>query len=333
MDFYNQLGIQLVIFLQNTGNWLLPFMQFFTNLGNELFFLLVAPILYWCINKKLGLRLGTFLLISTGINSILKLAFHSPRPYWVSKQVKPYSHETSFGIPSGHSQNAAVVWGAIAVWVHKTWLWILAIFLILMIGLSRIYLGVHFPIDVLSGWLVGALLLFFLLRIEKPTLAWFSKFHPVAQILLLFLGTLIFLFIWFTIKISISGFEIPQQWIELAQQKTGSELITPLSPEGIISTMGALFGFGVGAILINALGGFQVRGNILQYLLRSLIGIFGVFVIWFGLGKVFPRNPDLLSYSLRYLRYMLITLWVTALAPLIFRLLKISTAEDFKLNQ
>jgi len=327
MNLYTELGLNLVILFQNSGDWLLPIMLFFTNLGNELFFLLVAPILYWCINKKIGPRLGTFLLISTSINSILKLVFHSPRPYWVSPQVKPYSHETSFGIPSGHSQNAAVVWGAIAAWAQKTWMWLLSIFVIIMIGLSRIYLGVHFPIDVLSGWLVGGILLFILLRTEKPVLGWFNKFHPAAQILLIFFGTLIMLLIWFTVKIGISGFVLPQQWIELAQQKAGTEPITPLSPEGIISNMGALFGFGVGAIMINSLGGFKVRGNFLQYILRSLIGIFGVLVIWYGLGKLFPRNPDLLSYSLRYFRYALVTIWVTALAPLVFRLVKISSAD------
>jgi len=74
--------------------------------------------------------------------------------------------ETLFGAPSFHAKNAVVFWGLLARGLRKLWVWFVAVFLILMIGLSRLYVGVHFPSDVVLGWIVGALTLWFLLLVE-----------------------------------------------------------------------------------------------------------------------------------------------------------------------
>ena len=197
-----------------------------------------------------------------------------------------------------------------------------------MIGLSRIYLAVHFPIDVITGWLIGSILLFIMLRLEKPFMNWINQFSAVTQIGLFFLGTLVFLAIWYSIRFALSGFQTPPQWLAMAAaQFPQVNEMNPLSPKGIISDMGALFGFGVGGIIINSLGGFKTRGNLFQYFLRAILGIIGVIIIWYGLEKVFPRNTDFISYALRYIRYALITIWVAAIAPLFFRIIKIAQAE------
>ena len=72
------------------------------------------PALYWCIDARLGLRVGMILLLSNGLNAVLKLAFHTPRPYWVDARVTGFAAESSFGLPSGHAQSAASVWGLLA---------------------------------------------------------------------------------------------------------------------------------------------------------------------------------------------------------------------------
>ena len=71
-------------------------------------------------------------------------------------------------------------------------------------------------------------------------------------------------------------------------------------------------------------GEFDAAGAPAHRLLRYVIGAVGVFVFWYGLGAVLPRNEDLISYLLRYARYTLIGVWISALAPLIFVRLGIS---------
>src|SRR5919109_4277968 len=107
MDALIQNNIDWIVAIQSLGNWLELPMIFFTALGNENFFFLVLPLLYWSVDTGLGLRIALILATSNYLNSIVKLLFAAPRPYWISTQVDPFSVESTFGIPSGHAQNAA----------------------------------------------------------------------------------------------------------------------------------------------------------------------------------------------------------------------------------
>ncbi len=90
-----------------------------------------------------------------------------PRPYWLTDKIKAGAFHDSFGLPSGHSQNSAAVWGWTAKENNKTVAtWILSV-MILLIGLSRIFLGVHFISDVLLGWTIGAVLVLIFARYSK----------------------------------------------------------------------------------------------------------------------------------------------------------------------
>ncbi len=122
------------------------------------------------------------LLISNGLNTPLKFLFHSPRPYWIDPNIVALSSETSFGMPSGHAQMAASIWGTLAASLKRRWLTIVLIFMILMIGISRIYLGVHFTSDVLVGWAIGVLLLVVFLSLEKRVAAWFTRKNTEERI-------------------------------------------------------------------------------------------------------------------------------------------------------
>jgi membrane-associated phospholipid phosphatase len=94
-------------------------MKLFSFLGMEEFFMAILPVLYWCVYRILGLRVAIVLMLSTSINGAVKLAFHGPRPYWISPGVRALSEETSFGTPSNHAQSAVVVWGNLAAYLHK----------------------------------------------------------------------------------------------------------------------------------------------------------------------------------------------------------------------
>jgi membrane-associated phospholipid phosphatase len=168
-------GVRLVVGMQGLGAWPTQPMQFFSLLGTEDFFVVALPILYWCVDSMLGLRVAVILLIGTNINAAFKLALHGPRPYWYSPQVRTLATESSFGVPSSHAQNAATIWGLLAATLRKWWGWLAAVLLIFLIGLSRLYLGVHFPQDVLLGWLIGGLFLWLALRCWDPIFAWTKK--------------------------------------------------------------------------------------------------------------------------------------------------------------
>jgi len=79
--FSYDLDLAWGISLQSMGNWTFAPMNFFSFLDTEEFYILILPILCWCINSTLGLHFGVVILFSSGINSVLKIPFHGPRPY------------------------------------------------------------------------------------------------------------------------------------------------------------------------------------------------------------------------------------------------------------
>lgn len=318
-------GVSLVLALQNMGTWLVGPMKAFTFLGNEEFFLLIAPILVWCLDSAIGVRMGLLLMLSGCLNTLIKISLLQPRPYWVDPRVIAYTTEISFGLPSGHAQHAMAVWGSLAAWLRKPWAWIVAGLLIFFIGLSRLYLGVHFPTDVLFGWILGALLLWAFLRLEPPVLAWLKLLQPYQQTLLALAGSLILLALAALLRLSRIGWEMPTAWLStIAVTAPGAELPVPLSLTGLVSNAGAFFGLAAGAIGLQARGGFQPRGTTAQLALRYVIGLVGVLLLWRGLGLLLPGDESLSGYFFRYLRYILIGLWVTGLAPFLFIRLRLA---------
>ncbi|MGB2909392.1 MAG: phosphatase PAP2 family protein [Anaerolineales bacterium] len=328
MDTILNFNITVTLLVQSMGDWLGIPMILFSFLGNEVFYLFVAPVLYWCINASLGFRLGLLLMISGAINSNLKIIFHQPRPYWYSTEVSAYSSESSFGFPSGHAQNAVVVWGTIANWIRRLWTWILAILIIFLIGFSRIYLGVHSPSDVIAGWLVGVLILWVYVKLEEPVSRWLGVLGPFYQTLVALSVSLSMVFLGAIALNSLGDWTIPESWIlNAAQAAPGTETIDPLALSGMVSNAGAFFGMAAGWIFIKHNGGFDAGGKWWQRLVRFGIGLLIVGLIWTGLGAVFPRGEDVASLSLRYIRYTLVGFWIIGLAPFLFIRLKLANTS------
>jgi membrane-associated phospholipid phosphatase len=325
-ELFFDTGLEIVLFIQNTfGDWIGTPSRILSFIGDEEFFLLILPFIYWSLHSALGLRIGFILLVSNGINGIFKLIFSTPRPFFYSTEVKPLTFESSFGIPSGHAQTAAAVWGVIAAFLNRAWIWILLVILILLIGLSRIAVGVHFPIDVVAGWLIGFTLLWLVIRLEKPVLTWLKNQPLTLRLVIAFLASLVIIFFGLIAR-SLAIDEIPATWIANASQAFPDEApINPLRLDGIFTSAGTLFGLAAGAILLQAYSGFEVSGAWWKRLARYPVGLAGVILFYFGLGAIFPRGDDTLSYSLRYLRYFLVGIWVAAGAPLTFFFLRLAT--------
>jgi len=323
MDWLMEIEMAITLFFQQLGNWLeIPF-QAFTFLGNELFFLLVMPAIYWSINPQIGFRSGMMLVLSGGLNSCFKLLFHSPRPFWVDARVDAMSSETSFGLPSGHAQNSAAIWGIIAASMRKKWAMIVAVIVVCFIGLSRIYLGVHFVRDVLSGWLIGALLVVLYLKLEKPATLWLAARSFSVQLLLSFIFSIILILLGYICQAVSIGWELPSSWINQAVA-SGAEAPNPFSLEGVITIAGVAFGFTAGyAWWRKKFGNPEIKATALKRLARYIIGLLGILALYAGLKVIFPQDPVLIESIFRFIRYALIGLWVTALAPLLFKKLNL----------
>lgn len=315
-------GIAFIISLQGLGDWLTIPMRFFSYLGTEDFFFLVLPLIYWSIDSALGLRVGFILVTSSTFNYLGKLIFAGPRPYWVSSHVRALWSETTFGIPSGHAQDAMSVWGIIAAYRKQVWVWVVAGFLIFFIGFSRLYLGAHFPQDVLLGWLIGGVLVWAFSRFWEPVSAWLGKQSFAQQTVVAFIVSMVFVALGMLVVSWRAGYQIPAQWTDNALL-AGMEAPAPVDPNGVFTSAGTVFGLGFGLAWIMSLGGYQAKGPVWMRSLRYVIGLVGILILWMGLGQVFPRGDGLLVYSLRYLRYTLVGWWVTGGAPWVFIRFKI----------
>ena len=152
-------GIKVVLWFQQFSPTMdMPF-KVLTFMGDEMFFLLFLPFIYWCVDRRTGARLIILFLFSVYVNAFVKLVAKQPRPFEYNSQVQKIVEAGGGGFPSGHTQGAVVVWGYLASVFKKTWLWILAGLLMILIPMSRVYLGVHFPTDLLGGYIIGAIIL------------------------------------------------------------------------------------------------------------------------------------------------------------------------------
>ena len=132
-----------------------------THLGEETIFIVLAILFFWCISKREGIFLLATGLIGTVLNQFMKLLYRIPRP-WVLDETfeiveSARAEATGYSFPSGHSQMAGGLFGGIARW-HKGWVRAIGIILALLVAFSRLYLGVHTPLDVGVGLLMGVVL-------------------------------------------------------------------------------------------------------------------------------------------------------------------------------
>ena len=320
------LGIQLIIAFQSLGSWLEAPMRAFSLLGQQEFYLLVAPTIYWCYDSQAGLKVGLYLMLSIGTNSVFKLAFLHPRPYWYSNKVIAYWSETSFGLPSGHAMNSVVLFGALSREIRKNWAYWTAGIVAFLVGISRIYLAAHFPTDVLGGWLLGILLLWVVTVLEKPAAAWLKGRAFWQQALAAFGVSLLIILPSALVASFSAGWEMPLIWQANIIKTTGFlfPLKAPLSIESVFTAGGAFFGLALGALWMARRGGFNARSRDIKVIAaRFVIGVVIVLALYMGLGVFQPDVENLVSYLIRYGRYALIGVWISAGAPLVFKLLKI----------
>ncbi len=164
--------METILFVRGNGS-LENAMLLITNLGSENAYIVVLALYSWLVSPKIGRQLGIWFGINVALNTGLKLLFHTQRPYEIAPglaSLKAIATAGSGGMPSGHAQNSAFVWGFLADKHPKTWFVVICFLIAALIGFSRIYLAVHFAQDVLIGLGIGLLISLVASRFEIPVL-------------------------------------------------------------------------------------------------------------------------------------------------------------------
>lgn len=132
--------------------WLDAVMAAITHLGEETVFMVAALLVFWCVSKRHGYYLLAVGFAGTVLNQFLKLLFRIPRPWVLDSQFtiveSARAEATGYSFPSGHTQNAVGTFGGMALFTRRRWVRIAAIAAAVLVPLSRMYLGVHTPLDV-----------------------------------------------------------------------------------------------------------------------------------------------------------------------------------------
>lgn len=309
MDFLDDLHraeLEPIIWLQQWPDWVRPVMELLSVFGTDTFFLLCLPVLYWCVDPRLALRLALTVMVSAAANSVIKLAAHQPRPYWIDPRVRPLSVEGAFGLPSGHAQNGTAGMGRLAVIAGRPWALWTAGALTGLVCLSRVYLGVHFVSDVVSGVLLGAAVLLLVLKLERPLTAWWRGLGLWTQLAAsaVLSGALIGAAA--LANAAYTGWSLPAAWSSAGK-------IAPESLSTIVTMAGMLLGTLAGASIMHRIGWFDAGGPLGLRAARWLLGTAAAVLIWYVQRELLPQ-----AAVVTYAGYAVLALWVQLGAPVMF---------------
>lgn len=278
-------GIEVIRWLQQASPALDGPFRAITALGGASALLLLVSVIHWCVDRRTGARLAILVLVSAWLNAWAKLLFDMPRPTAVSDGVQALVHASGNGFPSGHTQITVVFWGYLAALGRRSWLYALAASLMLLVPLSRVYLGVHFPVDVAGGYALGAVVL---------TVFWLTA-PRVGEL------------------IAHGGARVQAVLVVAA---AGSMAAVTWPDPYAVGAAGGMLGIGAGLTVQARWIAFEAAGSLRRRAVRALIGA----AVLFGLSAALEwllagRIPDAAA---ALLRYAAIGAWIAAGAPWLF---------------
>ena len=287
-------GLDAIRFVQRYSNPPLTLiMKGLSELGTVYFYLSALPLVYWCVDKRRGMRIGLLFLLSAFANGWIKHAIMEPRPYTFDASVARATVSSS-AFPSGHAQSAATFWGSASTLFGMPWAAILAIALPLLIGFSRVYLGVHFPTDVLAGWILGLLFVVGERRYGDRLARLIGKQHD--QIRLAAVAA---------VALAMNAFNIRDTAVS-----------------------GAFFGFGAGLVFAPRVSPYSTAGSLVQKALRFVVGLAGTAILYFGLKMLLATIEPFDIALVGFVRYATLGFWVALGAPWFF--IKLGLAKEEK---
>jgi len=290
-------GNDIIVSIQAVHNPVLDgFFNAITFMGEAEFYLLIFPLIIWAFDKSIGQRAVFLVFFGLTVNAWVKEAFGHPRPFeWPSIANSPVldlnQNARGPGLPSGHAQASLMLWYYLAYHLKKRWLWALATILFVLISFSRIYLGVHFPTDVLGGAILGLIMLLLFIRFEDRLV---DSLQAQA--------------VWLQVGIAI--------FIPLV-------LIVIYPHRDAVAALSALSGFSLGIILDQHIIHFEVTGSVTQKILRYVVGIIMLVIIYMGIEIFQPEPGQALYVPVRMVRYTVAGFWVSGGAPWLFTKIKL----------
>lgn len=282
---------QFIIALQNLSNTFLDYLNLgFTLLGEEIFFLIAAVLLYWCYDKRYAFRFFNIYIVSVALNEGIKMLVKRPRPFDGYTNIYSIGEKTpGYSFPSGHSQSIANISTQIFLKFKTRLILILAISVTVIVMMTRMYLGQHYLTDVLAGaalgigLAVGLNFLFELLGQKEHYIAY--ALVPICIILTIILVAL------------------------------------NAQAENIFKVLGGYTAFGIGYVLEKKFVKFDVRSvKWYKNLIKLGVGLSVTLLLKEGLKFILPES-NLFLYA--YLRYFLVAAWASIGAMAVFKVLKL----------
>ncbi len=295
-----------------------PISDFFfstvTKLGEEMVFLALAIIFFWCIDKYRGYYIMMTGFIGTVINQCLKIVCRVPRP-WVKDPgfttVNNAQLEAGgYSFPSGHTQNTTGTFGAIGATSSRRWLSIACTVIIVLVALSRMYLGVHTPADVCVSLLIAAALIAVLHPVFSSKEN-FDKYMPYV------VGISVLISIGFVIYVNLLN---PADYAKDVTVSASGEVHDPLA--SAIKNGATMLGCMLGLLVIYPLDRFFIKfeteARWYAQIIKLALGLAIVLAIKSGLSKplvsLFGNE-----YVARSVRYFLMVVFAGAVWPMTFK--------------
>ena len=260
-----ELQEQILVFFESIRtDFLTVFFTSITMMAEHLFLTLLLAVLYWTVNKQKSRRLAWFMMFNGIANGMMKSIVSMPRPF-DKGVVHPIRMETATGssFPSGHTQTATSFWmGSMLILKTKASL-LLGAMMIVLTAVSRLYLGVHWPMDVIAAIAFGIIFTYFANLLIDET-GKFTEYHVIGSSLLCLII-----------------------------------LIFNVEPD-LTKAGAALWGLCVGSYFEEKYIQFQVKGSRQYQITKIVIGIVGVLVIYVGMGRLLPgiKIVNMIKYAL-----------------------------------
>lgn len=296
--------LEFIKLLQNGRTTFGDYMFYlFTQMGTELFFMIAVMVVYWCLDKREGFKLVNLFMLSQVCVGLIKITVRRTRPYFHEGIDAVIERTDGYSFPSGHSNNIAVVGVHASLMCKKKYpnafLFVAAssVLLVLLVMLSRMYLGQHYLTDVVTGAAIGV-------AVGLVGYKIFDLFGNKEEKLLFAIIPCCVLILAVVIAAYIKGKE----------------------SDSLVSIAGTFSAVGLGYFLEKKHVRYEVKADkFYKYVLRLLLGAAIALGLKTGLKALFALFAkgiwELLITG--FVRYFLIGIWVSLFAPMAFKKLRI----------
>jgi membrane-associated phospholipid phosphatase len=290
--------ISIIVWLQQLPYWLWELLNL---LGDDIIYVALLGIAYWCISKKQGTIAVNLLMFSSFFNVLFKYAFRMERPP-TSLRSGEYATDMSYGFPSGAAQSSATFWGWASVKLRRWYIWIVGTVFIIITALARMGLGLHWLGDVIGGIVIGIVIVamaYFLVPFFDKR---WERMPRALQDWLLPIMALVFFAIYY-----VAYSVIP---------------VIPYFPtENIGVSMGVVFGFGTGVALEMHYVNLKMDVPRNTKILRAVLGLVIALVLYFAFNVIFGFIGIAELFAARFVKYALVGFFGAFVIPALFKVI------------